>query len=306
MNIELFKDHMSIIEDIINQNEKINIDEMAYRKSIITKEYNNMLSNKVPTIRFYQLSHEIRCVGFLAKYGNLHIASDQNDEPGCDFNLNNNIQIEAVCCSLGNQKINGFDKIPKKGVIDYNHKEKILLSRITSSINEKFNFYKERVNKSIDANKPYIIFIGLGELTYGMINFDYGFELNKILCGVSHPYLTYDRLSDSFSSFYYSYNKEINVEKFNNEGLGRNVEIPVMFFCNPENEFVSAIIYSTASLESEYNPSNTFIFLNPYAKNKIKISDFKNVYYWKMDKEGKYNLRKNGKKYSHNKNKKFF
>ncbi len=306
MNIELFKDHMSIIDNIINQNKIINIDEMSYRKLIITKEYNDMLINKVPTIRFYQLSHEIRCVGFLTKYGTLHIASDQNDEPGCDFTLNNNIQIEAVCCSLGNQSINGLDKIPKTGVIDYNHKEKILLSRITSSITEKVNFYKERVNKSIDDNKPYVIFIGLGELTYGMINFDYGFELNKILCGVSYPYLTYDRESNSFSGLCYSYNKEIYVEKFNNEGVGRNVEIPLMFFCNPENEFVSAIIYSTASLESEYNDSNTFIFLNPYAKNKLKTNYFKNVYYWKMDKEGKYNLRKNGKKYPHNKNKKFF
>lgn len=41
---------------------------------------------------------------FLLKYGVLHIAQDSNDEPGCDFKLNNNIQIEAVCSSRGNEK----------------------------------------------------------------------------------------------------------------------------------------------------------------------------------------------------------
>lgn len=307
MNKSLFKDHMTIIDTIVNKNLHLDFQEINYRKDNIYKEYEYMKSNNTVTGKFYELSHELRCINFLKNYGELYISKDSKHEAGCDFKLNSDIQIEAVCCSHGNEDINGLSKLPKIGVINYTQKEAILLSRLTSSINEKISFYDAHVvNKSIDSTKPYVIFIGLGNLTYYMKNYNYGFELNKILCGVSHPYFTYCRETNSFSGLNYSYTSQITIEKYDKNNIPRTVEIPTNYFCTPDKSCISAIIYSNANLESIYDETNTFIFLNPYAKNKMKIRNFKNLYYWKIDKEGNYVLRKNGKKYNHRENEKWF
>ena len=195
---------------------------------------------------------------------------------------------------------NGLNKIPEFGVIDYNYKEKILLSRITSVINAKIDFFEEHKNKSIDSKKPYVIFIGLGNLTYGMMNQDYGFEINKILCGVEYPRILIDLQTNKQIGTDYSYRKSFSITKYNEDNEGRQVNIPCVYFNKKEFDVVSAIIYSNASLESNYDETNTFVFLNPHAKNKLKPRTFPNVYYWKMDSSGNYILRRNGKAYPYN------
>lgn len=163
-------------------------------------------------------------------------------------------------------------------MFDYNKKEKIILTRLTQSIREKQLFYNEHLkNGSIDANSPYIIFLGLGNLTYGMFTGTFGFVLNKILFGVGHDVLLINRKTNKVEKMEYSHNSFI--QKYNGKDIDCNI------FCNKDYECISAIIFSTASLEDNYNKSNTFLFINPYAKNKIKVNKFPNVIYWKAQKE---------------------
>ena len=300
MNNKLFNDHMSILFKIVKKNKEIDPEEIQTRKDNIKKEFIDMIKNKTITTKFYDLSHEIRCMDFLNKFGNLKIAKDSKSEAGCDFILNDSVQIEAVCCSRGDEITNGLNKIPEFGVIDYNLKERILLSRITSAINAKIDFFQDHKNKTIDPKKPYVIFIGLGNLTYGMITQDYGFELNKILCGVEYPRILIDPKTNKQIGSDYSYRESFDIIKYNENNESRQVSIPCMYFNKIEFAVVSAIIYSNASLENNYDETNTFIFLNPYAKNKLKIRTFPNVYYWNMDNSGNYKLRKNSKSYPYN------
>lgn len=59
-------------------------------------------------------------------------------------------------------------------------------------------------------------------------------------------------------------------------------------FFNPKsNNFISAIIYNTASWDEKYSEENTVLFLNPYAKNKITVEDFKNMKCWIYNNKGK-------------------
>ena len=299
MNYKLFNNHMSMLFKIIRNN-NIDPDEIEVKKETIKKEFISMLKKREITSRFYNLSHEIRCLEFLNKYGNLQIAKDSKSKPGCDFILNNDIQIEAVCCSRGDEKINGLNKIPESGIIDNIPKEKILLSRITTAIDTKIDFYEDHKNKSIDSRKPYVIFIGLGNLTYGMMRQNYGFELNKVLCGVEYAQILIDSKTNKQIGSNFSYRESFSITKYNEENNSKEVNIPCIYFNKPEFNVVSAIIYSNASLESNYNETNTFIFLNPWAKNKLKIKEFPNVYYWEMNNSGNYILKKDEKSYKCN------
>ena len=74
-----------------------------------------------------------------------------------------------------------------------------------------------------------------------------------------------------------------------------NKPIPTNFFINQDNDHISAIIITTANFEDNYDESNTFLFLNPYATTKIKVKDFYSMFYWKMDKTRSYIPRKKGK-----------
>ena len=71
--------------------------------------------------------------------------------------------------------------------------------------------------------------------------------------------------------------------------------IDANFFVKKENKHISGIVFSDASVFDLYDCSNTFLFLNPYAENKIKVKDFKNMIYWKVNCKNEYIPRKNGK-----------
>lgn len=65
-------------------------------------------------------------------------------------------------------------------------------------------------------------------------------------------------------------------------------------FADKSYSNISAVIISTATLEDDYKSNNVVIFTNPLAKNKIKITDFNNFLYWKINKNLEYIPRING------------
>lgn len=281
INGPLFAEHTAMLLNILD-NSSIDKKEKEYRKEELLSIYNKMKSENKIYNKYYNISHEIRSLEFLSQYDNMKIALDHKSQKGCDFKIYDNFEIECVCSSSGNEKLNGLDQFRGSGVFDCNKKERIILSRLTQSIKEKKDFYYEHIkDNSIDPNSPYIIFLGLGNLTYGMFTGTFGFVLNKILFGVGHDVLLLNLKTNKIEKTKYSHNDVI----INHNGS----DIDCNIFCNKDYECISAIIFGTESLESNYNNSNTFLFINPYAKNKINANKFKNMIYWKaQNKNGEY------------------
>lgn len=277
INKTLFEEHTNMLLDILNSS-NIESKEKEYRKNELLKVYNKMKKNNNIDNKYYNKSHEIRSLEFLKKYDKLQIAQDHLSKSGCDFKIYDNYEVECVCSSTGNEKLNGLDKFCGSGVFDYNKKEQIILTRLTQSIREKQLFYKEHLKTgSISSEKnPYIIFLGLGNLTYGMFAGTFGFTLNKILFGVGHEVLLINRKTNKIENKKYSHNLCI----YNHNGK----EIDCNIFCNNDYSCISAIIFSTADLTEHYTENNTFLFINPYANNKIYANKFSNLIYWKVQK----------------------
>ena len=277
INTLLFETHTDMLLEIL---EKSNIDdkEKEYRKNELLKVYSKMVETRKIDNKYYNISHEIRTLDFLSDFDNLHIAQDHLSKPGCDFKISDKYEIECVCSSSGNEKLNGLNKFHGSGLFDYSKKEQIILTRLTQSIKEKKQFYIEHINSgTISVNMPYIIFLGLGNLSYGTFAGTFGFLLNKILFGVGHEALLINKETNKVERVEYSHN--LNIKKHN------GVEIDCNIFCNSDYNCVSGIIFSTASLDEKYSKNNTFLFINPYAKNKIKACDFPNMIYWRAKKE---------------------
>ncbi len=271
MNNKLFEEHTSTLINII-QNSSINKEEKKYRETQLLNIYYKMKEKNEIDNRYYNLSHEIRYLEFLSHYGNLKIANDRKSESGCDFLLNDQYQIECVCSSSGDEKANGFDKFYGNGIFDYNEKENIILTRLTNSINEKLIFYYGHlVNGTILKNKPYIIFLGLGNLSNGFFPGKFGFALNKILFGVGYEQFHFKE--DKVIKKDYSHKHRI----INHNGS----DIDCNIFANERYLCVSAIIFTTASLPEKYDKKNTFLFINPFSRYKVKAKFFDDMIYWK-------------------------
>ena len=301
MNTSLFSSHTNMLLNILD-NSNIPQKEKNYRKNELLKVYNDMTKNNIIDNRYYNISHEIRSLEFLEQYPNMIIAQDHLSESGCDFKIYDNYLVECVCSSSGNEKKNGLDQFHGSGMFDYRRKEQIILTRLTQSLKEKNNFYYSHIKDgSIQKNDPYIVFLGLGNLTYGTFSGKYGFMLNKILFGVGHDILYFDVQTNKFLEAKYSYNKTIS----NHNGSSIDCNI----FANPDYSCVSAILFTCATLEEHYTPNNTFLFINPIAKNRIFANRFKQLVYWKYYKENdglKYYPRYNGKNLNNNLTKKYF
>lgn len=288
MNDKLFQKHTDMLIEILDTS-LIDQKEKDYRKNTLLNVYNKMKRENKIYNRYYELSHEIRSLEFLEFYGNVQIANDRKSkEAGCDFLFDCNYQIECVCSSSGNEKINGLDKFHGSGVFDYNKKENIILTRFTKSIDDKVKFYFDHLkNGTISENNPYIIFLGIGNLSYGTFVGKFGFVLNKVLFGVGSKRLHYDLKENKFIKMDYTYTDAIS----NHNGA----EIECNIFNNKKNDCISAIVYSVASLDERYDKTNTFLFINPLARKKIKVNIFKNLIYWRKNKDGLYLPRCNGK-----------
>ena len=301
MNKELFSAHTDMLLKILD-NSDISPQEIEYRKNELLKIYNDMVKKNVIDNRYYNISHEIRSLEFLSKYPNMMMAQDHLSKAGCDFQIYNNYLVECVCSSSGEEENNGLDKFHGSGVFDYGKKEQIILTRLTQSLLEKKDFYnKHLLNDVIKQKQPYIVFLGLGNLTYGTFTGKYGFLLNKILLGVGHDVLYIDRKTNKFIKTEYAHNNFI----INHNGS----EIDCNIFVNPNYSCMSAILFTTANLEEHYTPDNTFLFINPSANNKIYANRFYDLVYWKAYREEdgtKYYPRYRGKNLNSKLAKKYF
>lgn len=287
----------SLFEIIENSN--MSLKEKKFRRQRLICSYKD-LKNKTGS-SFYTFTHEIKSLNFLCKYDDVKINEDSKSVPGCDYIYKEKYQIECVCSSGGNIIENGLCHFRGSGIFDGNKKETILLTRLTSSLLDKKRKYEtDVINNYINKNKPYIIFLSLGELRekYPRPHKYYGFMLNKILMGVDHPFISLDMQTGKRGEEGFTYKKEII--KHNDSS------VPCNIFKNQEYSNISAILYTNARSLEEYNSDNTFLFINPFAKNKVKIKDFKGITYWNFNQEGFYVPRKNGKILESEINKEFF
>lgn len=277
INTALFSDHTDMLLKILDDSD-ISFQEKTYRKKELLDIYNNMVKTNTINNTYYNISHEIRSLEFLSKYPNMVIASDHLSKPGFDFQIYDNYLVECVCSSSGDEKKNGLDQFHGSGVFDYGKKEQIILTRLTQSLREKRDFYRNHLsNGIIKQNDPYIVFLALGNLTYGTFTEKYGFMLNKILFGVGHDVLYIDRKTNKYVKMDYSHN--IFISNHNGSKIDCNIFVHQDYSC------ISAILFTTANLDEHYTRDNTFLFINPYAKNKIFANRFSNLIYWKSYKE---------------------
>lgn len=126
----------------------------------------------------------------------------------------------------------------------------------------------------------------------------YGFDLLDVLIGKSHMSLRIDRQTGEIIESFY--NHVDTIKKHNGSDIDAN------FFLKEENKHVSGIIFSDVNMCEKYDLGNCYMFLNPYAINKIKVKDFKDMIYWRANKDMKYIPRYNGKNLWKNLNRKFF
>lgn len=231
---------------------------------------------------YYSLIHEIKALQFLNDFGDIRIADDSHHRAGCDYVLNEKYQIECVCSTAGDANANGLAELCVYNtlghLIDYGKKESLLYSRLTSSLLDKKEFYKKHIaTGTMSANLPYIIFLGLGSLSQEMIiNPEMnGIEFTGVLLGKGKPTIRIDSETREILSQGYTFRPYI--EKWNHKLIDSAI------FCNPEYTGISGVLFSSADLYEEYTNQNTWLFINPYAINKITKKDFGNITYWAVD-----------------------
>lgn len=244
---------------------------------------------------YYSLAHEIKALQFLSPFGNVCAADDSHGRAGCDYVLNERYQIECVCSTSGNADTNGlaefcvYNTLGK--LIDYGKKEILLYSRLTSSLRDKKEFYQKHITAgTMSANLPYIIFLGLGSLSQEMIiNPEMnGIEFTGVLLGKGNPTITINSKTQEIVAQGYAFRPRI--EKWNHQPIDSAI------FCNPEYTGISGILFSSADLYEEYTRKNTWLFINPYAINKITKKDFRNITYWAADRNMIYRAYRNGRR----------
>ena len=286
INKSCFDDAMNIVVEILN---RYNITEKQDRINKITKILNKMMNKQATDREFYSLVHEIKSYDFVRLFGEATLANDVKHEPGPDIKFKKN-RIECVCCSEGDILELGYEDYSivhckqKSKVINYNKTKEFLLPRITNALYHKKNEKIERYikNNVIQSDECAIIFISLGQLNIDFHAGDYGNEILEVLIGKGPLTYALDRTTNKVTDIYWQ--KIKTVKKQTEKNL---VDIPADFF-NTNNINISGVLFSTANIYERYNVNNTFLFLNPYAKNQIDINDFKHIIYWKSNENNEY------------------
>ena len=244
---------------------------------------------------YYSLAHEIKALQFLNSFGEIFVADDSHGRPGCDFVLHEKYQIECVCSTAGESDKNGLSQFCGYNalgkIMDYGKKEILLYSRITSSLRDKKKFYQKHIERGpMSANLPYIIFLGLGSLSQEMIinPETNGIELTGVLLGKGKLTVTINTETREIVGHGYTFRPYI--EKWNHQLIDSTI------FCNPEYTGISGILLTSADLCEAYTSKNTWLFINPYAINKITKKDFRGITYWAADKKMMYGAYRNGRR----------
>lgn len=289
-NTSCFQDAMLIIKEILRNHDIV---DKTFREDKIAQIYKNMIKNNQKDREFYSLAHEIKSYDFVSKFGKAHLSNDEKHEPGPDITFGDN-RIECVCSSEGNILMTGYEQYSiryckgRKKIVDYNKTKEFLLPRITQSLYEKKNKIENYINNNIiKPTECPILFLSLGELNVDFHAGNYGINLLEILVGKGNLTLIFDREKEKFIDNYWEEN--INVKKNNGKEL---VDIPAKFF-NVNNTKISGVLFSTANIYERYNLNNTFLFLNPYAKNQINLDNFSDIICWKINDKNEYIPMKN-------------
>lgn len=294
MNEPLFKTNLNILKSILNQNQSLlGPQEVTYRKRNLENVYKYMVSNNIICDSYYSIAHEIRAIDLFSKLGDVHIAKDSKNEPGVDLSYKD-ILIECVVSTSGEGKnhdaliLSGYQEYNR--VIDYNVLSQQISLRILSSLASKCSKYIQDVEKKvIDDRKPFCVFVSLGCLRESWCGGILCKEATRFLAGRGNPAVSFDKETGKLiGGVTYGYTPIIQ----NNN----SADVITNFFGNNDNNIISAVIITTAQLDELYSENNTVLFTNPFAKNKIKVSDFNRIPYWKMNKDMEYVPRISGKK----------
>ena len=226
---------------------------------------------------------------FLGELWTTEISKDSHSASGCDCFFQGKYNIEFVCSSGGDTTKNELHKYCKKDgrMINYGVKEQLLLARLSNSITNKKEFYLKHAGDKRLMEHPYIIFIGLGELAIEAMLEDYGIDICGLLLGKGNQSITVDNATGQIISTQYEFRPEIEKRP--------GVRINANIWCDPDYNDISGIIVSEATIYEPYTKDNTWIFLNPFAKQKIESKDFKNVVCW-IEENGEYYPVENGKR----------
>jgi len=269
--------------------------EYEFRLTKINKIYSKMVKEDKILDEYYSLLHEIRTLCLLKDMGSVRIAFDSNNEIGPDFTYLDRYKIECVICTPGAGKNlielmnSGFQKYDRK-FRDNKEKFRQIDLRVTSVIEDKrVKHMKYIADGCLRDDEPYSIFVNLGQLLSNSYPGNFCNNITEILVGRGALTLRFDSTKgNQIGSLFYGHNP--TMKNNNDQVIDSNI------FANPDYSSISSIIVTNAWPEEKYSPKNTIVFLNPFAKNKIKVLDLGALPYWKIDNKSEYILRKKGKK----------
>lgn len=264
----------------------INIKEYEHRRKKICnpqQDYSSFVETDI-----FQIAHEIDTAYILSRGGQVKLAKEITQKSNIDIEYLLKYKIECTCGNQGNEKnvkinkdigqyhnANGnlFDTLDKK----------IMYNRLINSIDVKIEAYKKKYipQQAIDSKTPYLISITNKDIlgTTGINIYDNGCELLEILFGIN--------INSKII--------KLDLEKVIKESY---LHVKAETFYNKNNDFLSGIIYSNATWDKRYYKNNTFLFVNPNAKNKIDISDFLQFNCWIYNDNSKYyEFKRNNKKW---------
>lgn len=176
------------------------------------------------------------------------------------------VWIEAVATSPGDDI--SASGLPQSGAI-YDALDP-RVARITNALTEKYKIYKEKyLNVFCAENEPFIIAIN-------------GSETNSLQEARAAEAALYARGNDMIryrsdgksQGGFYEPRESVTVKKGD-----RLVTIDSNYFCNDHYKEISAVIYCeqhiiNANGYGRTPENNLYLLLNPYAKNKITLSEF--------------------------------
>lgn len=293
MNKELFEKQFiefgEILERILNV---LDEKEYIYRVNKLKHAFLETMDTGLISDSLYSIVHEIKSIDLFNRMGEVNIMLDSSNEPGVDLIYARN-QVECVIATPGTGK--NYDKFcesgyQQSGTFDYNEKFRQISLRIIQSLVKKRDKFDIDIKKGVvNDSLPFSIFISLGSLSHEWFSGKNYFEATRLLFGVGQPTIMVDtKIGKQVGKAGYSYNPRI---------LNNNVsEVTTNFFGNKVNDIVSSVILTDASLFHEYTNTNTVIFTNPFAINKIRLKDYNGYTYWNVYCDNQYGPKRNGKR----------
>ena len=224
--------------------------------------------------QFHENTWEMYVGCILKKYLTDVFVSSKDE--GIDFILNKDkvdeIFVEAVACKKGDSA----DAVPDmivaerpEDIMIQNVPHDEMLLRLSSSIVSKADKYKDFIKAK---NKPYIIAVNKGALEYPDPQIPL---VLKCLFGLGYEH--FKKINEQL--LYNGWTRREFIEKSNGE------KIPMIFFEKDENDFVSAVIYSSDNiLNTPQNVGSDCVLIhNPKARNPIDLKTFSFLQQWKVE-----------------------